>query len=111
MKTSYFGYPGISGDPQTVSIARFPPRWWGKRSRYMPLAPSLRLFRLSKEGLPFEAYRTEYLKMLSLLDPVKVWEDLHDCTLLCFEKDPSNCHRRIVAEWLEKALDVNIPEL
>jgi len=111
MKTSYFAYPGIADDPLAVSIARFPPRWWGSRRRCITLAPSLKLFRLAKNGLPFDDYRAEYLKALSHLDPLQIWQDLQDCTLLCFEKDPSQCHRRIVAEWLEKSVSVTIPEL
>lgn len=54
--------------------------------------------------------------ILSKLDPEKVWEDLKDCTLLCWELSggPSGkffCHRRLVATWLEKALGVVVPEI
>ena len=34
-----------------------------------------------------------------------------DATLLCFEKAGEFCHRRLVAEWIEKGTGVEVPEL
>ena len=34
-----------------------------------------------------------------------------DASLLCYEKPGDFCHRRIVAEWLEKGTGVVVPEL
>lgn len=37
--------------------------------------------------------------------------ELDGCVLLCHEKDSTYCHRRIVAEWLEVALGIKVPEM
>jgi hypothetical protein len=112
MNTSYFAKPGIADDPRSVSIARFPPRWWGSRRRYIALSPSIDLFHRSKNGLSTEAFEVEFRKSLSLLDPAKVYADIGaDSILLCFEKLGDSCHRRIVAAWLEQSLDISVPEL
>jgi uncharacterized protein (DUF488 family) len=49
---------------------------------------------------------------LSKLDPQKVFSDLgQDAILLCWEKPGEDCHRRLVAEWLEGLLGIKVPEL
>ena len=112
MKTSYFGNPAIREDSKAVSIARWPPRWWGKRRRYIALAPSSDLLARSKAGLPWEDYVAEYKRtVLDKLDPSKVHEDLEDSILLCWETTNEECHRRLVAEWLEASLNVQIVEI
>lgn len=111
--TSYFGNRTAAADPRAVSIARWPPRWWGSRRRYMALAPSADLLKRSKAGLSWPEYCAEYMRdILSKLDPVKVFADLGpDAILLCWEPSGADCHRRLVAEWLEKSPDIKIPEL
>lgn len=109
--TSYFGNPIIKSDPRAISIARITPRWWGPGRRYIELAPSADLLTRSKNGLPWEDYVTEYNIWISVHDPLKIWSDLGDCILVCYEKHGENCHRRLVAGWLENALNVKIPEL
>ncbi|MBN1548273.1 MAG: DUF488 family protein [Syntrophaceae bacterium] len=112
MKTSYFGNSPNRDNPNAVSIARWPPRWWGNRPRYIALAPSADLLKRSKAGLPWPDYVTEYKQtVLDRLDPAKVYADLSNAVLLCWESSDEQCHRRLVAEWLEKALDVKVPEL
>lgn len=112
MKTSYFGNRAAAGDPQAVSIARWPPRWWGSRRRYIALVPSADLLRRAKAGLPWPDYVTEYKSMvLDKLDPVNVYSDLSESIILCWERSGEDCHRHLVAEWLEKSLDVKILEL
>ena len=113
MKTSYFANQAATLDPKSVSIARWPPRSWGPRRRYIALAPSIDLLNRSKAGLPWPKYVEEYKRdVLGKLDPVKVSADLGpDAILLCYEGPGEECHRRLVAEWLEQALDVKIPEL
>jgi hypothetical protein len=49
--------------------------------------------------------------VLSKLDPKQVAAELDGCILLCYEKDSTFCHRRIVAEWLEAALGIKVPEM
>ena len=52
-----------------------------------------------------------YQRVLSKLDPQKVYDDLSESVLLCYEEPGEFCHRRLVAEWLEKELGVSIPEV
>ena len=113
MKTSYFMHRSAAADRNAVSIARWPPRWWGSRRRYIALAPSADLLKRSKAGLPWPAYVAEYKRdVLSRLDPAKVAADLGpDAILLCWERPGEDCHRRLVAEWLEKSLNITVPEL
>jgi hypothetical protein len=113
MKTSYFGNKAATSKPNAVSIARWPPRWWGSRLRYIALAPSTDLLNRSKAGLPWAEYVKEYKRdVLCKLDPQKVYTDLSsDAILLCWERPGEDCHRRLVAEWIEKHIGVKIQEL
>jgi uncharacterized protein (DUF488 family) len=58
-------------------------------------------------------YRAAYQEILDRLDPRKVfYDDLgEDAILLCWEKPGEFCHRRLVAEWIEAALGVKVPEM
>lgn len=112
MKTSYFGNKAMTKDPQAVSIARYAPRWWGQGRRCIALAPSADLLKRSKAGLPWPEFVKEYQRdVLDKLNPAKVYADLKDSIICCWEKPGEDCHRRLVAEWLEKALDIKVPEL
>jgi hypothetical protein len=90
-----------------VDIAARPPRWAGRIRHHRALAPQPHLF-----GLALEAFVAGYARQLASLDPARVVAELGDqAVLLCFEAPGRLCHRRIVAEWLEEALGVVIPEL
>jgi len=112
LKTSYFGNKAVVDNPNAVSIARWPPRWWGSRRRYIILAPSIDLLNRSKAGLSWPAYVKEYQRdVLGKLDPAKVLDDLGGgAMLLCWEKPGEDCHRRLVAAWLGKHLNIKVPE-
>jgi uncharacterized protein (DUF488 family) len=59
-----------------------------------------------------EDYRREYQAIIDRLDPCQIFEDLGaDVILLCWEPPGVFCHRSLVAEWLEKRLGVEVPEL
>ena len=105
MQTSNFARN--SKDPNAVAISQGVPRWY-KGRRYMPLAPSRELIKIEDEQL----FRPLYDKqVLSKLDPQQVYADLGpDAIMLCWESPGKFCHRRVVAEWLEKALDIKIDE-
>ena len=111
MKTSYFGNKNVVADPAAVSIARWSPKWWGSRRRYISLAPSPSLLGRSKAGLPWQAYVEEYKReVLDRLDPKEVYEELKDSIVMCWEKPGEKCHRRLVAEWIENAVSVTVIE-
>ena len=57
-------------------------------------------------------YVQEYwTQVLSKLDPEKVFKDLDDSLLLCYEPNSKFCHRHIVAAWFEILLGVKVPEV
>jgi len=112
METSYFSHPGISSDPRAVSIARYTPRWWGKGRRFIRLAPSTALLHATKNGLPWPEYIRRYKEeVLSILDPALIYAELQNSILICYERDPRECHRSLVASWIEQAVGVTVSEL
>lgn len=57
-------------------------------------------------------YIREYVsKVLNHLDPNKVFKELDNSILLCYEPSLEFCHRHIVAFWLEKNLNIIVPEV
>ena len=113
--TSYWG--GYRGSGK-VGISRFPPRWVRERvPSYMALAPGASWMRA-----PRSEYQVHFARLLARLDAGRVHRELQALgdassglvVLLCFEKPPfteSNwCHRRLVAEWLQRELGIEVPE-
>jgi hypothetical protein len=108
MKTSCFKrYTGDMG----VAICIYPPIDWSGL-RYSPLEPDKEIFFAIKDGkISKEQYAKLYKEhTLSKLDPVEVYELFKNHVLLCYEEPGQFCHRRLVAEWLEKELNVSVPE-
>jgi hypothetical protein len=106
MHTSHFWRFYHESDLRLVSIALKSPEWF-KGREYPALAPRLDMLPMEEEE-----YRPEYQAILDRLDPRQVYEDLRpESILLCWEPPGRFCHRRLVAEWLEKALGVQILEL
>ncbi len=106
MHTSYFWRFYRSRSKRPVSIALKTPEWF-RGLRYPALAPREDMLHM-EEG----DYRREYQAILDKLDPRQVYEDLGpNAILLCWEQPGAFCHRRLVAEWLEEHLGVEVPEL
>ncbi|MFW6377696.1 MAG: hypothetical protein ACOCZ5_03520 [bacterium] len=109
MNTSYFAkYKGNNG----VSIALKSPYWF-KGDEYKELAPTPQLLSEYKSGLVDEnGYMMRYQwDVLDKLDPQKVYDDLKDKVLLCWEGKGKFCHRRLVANWIEHELGIEVKEL
>lgn len=102
----------LPADVAAVSIARWPPRTWGKGLRCMALAPSADLLRAAKSGaIDWEEYAAKYRAHLATLDPATVVASLPPrAALLCFCDPEEDCHRFLAAEWLGKALGIAIGE-
>lgn len=107
MKTSYFSkYKKVNG----VSIAVGAPNWF-KGEIYPDLFPTWELVNNYKVTGDEEVYTKAYHeKILSKLNPEKVYDDLQGKVVLCWEGKGKFCHRRIVAKWLEDNLGVEIEE-
>jgi hypothetical protein len=111
MMTSNFAMHNIMKFPNAVSIARSSRLF--KVRRYPQLAPSRDLFTKHLAGLLNETeYAIEYRRdVLEKLDAVNVAQELgSDAVLLCWEAPSKFCHRRLVAAWLEEALDIEVLE-
>ena len=72
--------------------------------------------------LDYDSFRVEYSEtVLGPLDAAVVFEELHELAantkpvLLCFERTPFSatnwCHRRMVADWFQNELGIEVPEL
>lgn len=116
MFTGYFGkmksYPKDNGY-RYVSIARFNRFWHG--DEFKKLAPPAEVIKIEDIDLYTKLY---YEKVLNKLNAKQVLEELGDnAVLLCYEKwsdiekGTTFCHRRIVADWLEKELGIKVKEL
>ena len=110
MNTSY--YAKSSNHPNAVSIAGKAPHWYNGRE-YKKLAPKYWFFKKYKEDNDEEFFAEQFQKeVLDPLDPQEIFSDLgEDAVILCWESKGKFCHRKLVAEWLEKHLNIEIKEL
>ncbi len=70
--------------------------------KFAPTRELLDKYRQKK--ITWDEYTTEYLQLLAarkVKEEVNV-EDLYECCLLCSEHSPEKCHRRLLAEYLQK---------
>lgn len=132
--TSYFAYFNNKQHPENlISIATGNPKWFGETKNYPNLSPGWGIVNPYKtafkkieqktnaqigdivitnlEELKNWYIHTYYNNVLSKLNPFKVYEDLDNKIILCYEKPGDFCHRYIVASWLEMNLGIKIPEL
>jgi uncharacterized protein DUF488 len=102
-----------------VSISRGRPRWPlpFRYRRYDELAPSDRAWAQQDQ----RAFRASYEQQLREIGARTILERLAEigagrpCVLLCWERDPTDpetpCHRRYLAELLEREAGIAVPEL
>ena len=97
-----------------IGISLFPPEWF-KGISMKQVAPTRALF--AAKDLSDEEYEKRfYREVLSRVDVWGFYQMLErfsggkDVALCCFEKDRKYCHRKLVAEWIEKGLGVEVPE-
>jgi hypothetical protein len=104
MQTSNFWIP--KDNPDRVSISRGVPKDYNGK-RYLKLAPEWDWVKK-----PEDEFRKLYAQLLDKLDAQEVYDELgEDAILVCWEPPGNFCHRRIVAEWFEKELGIEVPEL
>ena len=116
MKTASWFTP-LGPEYQRIGISRGTPR--GHPAGYQ-------MFRTLAPGDWFKNIdRAEYeqrfqAEVLDPLNPQRIWDMLQakangrEPVLLCFERPPFTatnwCHRRLVAAWFERHLEVRVPE-
>lgn len=110
MKTSNFSKS--ANIPNAISIALRDPQFYNGE-RYPALAPPPDLLgRYKRKEINDDRYTMEYYsRVLYNLDPRKVYEDLKDKVLLCWCGKSKFCHRRLVAEWIKKELNIDVEEI
>jgi len=104
----YKGLRRIPGTVRRVAISRGIPRWVSRELLVIEqrLAPTRAMLSLDRGD-----YDAAFHQLLAALDPRDVWESLpRTAVLLCWEAPNVWCHRRLVAEWLERGLGVTVPE-
>ena len=106
-QTSYFSSKAPRG--RKVCIAKWAPRGWtGPRApKLAPSNPKALNWREAyladlEERFPQGADLWEYLWEIARQTPFPI--------LCCYESDPAQCHRRILADYVKKWLGDDIPE-
>ena len=111
METSYFANIRNLDISKVISIALYGPKWITIRT-YPYLYPKWYMIEDVKKDGDTDKYRERYYnEILNRLSAEKVYKDLKDCILLCWEKPGVFCHRRLVAEWIESKLGTVVPEI
>ncbi len=113
ISTSYFGniLAIKKANIVAIGIAINPPRFF-KGGSLKNLAPRYEMIHW-----PEDRYTPEFKKILKFQDAKLIYKQLEsfaagkNIALLCYEKPGEFCHRRLVAEWLEKELNIKVEEL
>ena len=108
MRTSYFAKYRYLNLNNGISIALSAPI---EIETYPDLFPTWKILSEYKKTKNKEKYIQEYNQILNKLDPQKVYDDLKDKTILCWESSEKFCHRHLVANWLREKLGVKIKEI
>lgn len=107
--TTYFGnLRNLPEDIVPIAICGWAPSWY-TGLQYKKLAPKASFFSKWKETHDNDYYIDCFDKqVLSKLDPVVVVTELtrkakdKQFALVCYERPEDFCHRRLVADWLNK---------
>lgn len=104
IRTSYYGNRLIKEmyekGEELVSISRSTPENFNIQN-YSALNPSWALIKKYKADGNIDEYAAIYNIQLNNLDPHKVYKDLNNKTILCYEKTGAFCHRHLIAKWLK----------
>ena len=99
-----------------VAISNSVPKWF-RPAKLKNLVPPWVIVSKSRAGKITDLqFKEEYLKQLNALNPSEVIQALeeigkgNDIALLCYEKDPAECHRKIVAEWINQKTGIKVEE-
>lgn len=108
--TSNFAKSGA--DANAVSIARSSPKGWMGRE-FDLLFPDWSWIRNFKNGRwSWEQYSEAYAWLLSEFDAENICASLGDgAIMLCFCSPKQFCHRRLVAEWIERETGLLVLEI
>jgi len=95
-----------------ISISNSEPKGFVTHGKFVGLKPAWRYVQALKDGkITFTQFARLYRKKLDkfpwdMSDAAAVLEQFNSgekhCTLLCWEKDPRDCHRYVLGHWLRK---------
>jgi len=116
MKTSYFFSDRLNSDMDLVSIAGLAPKEIQEKfpnmRTYKPLQPPKQLVMDYKNGkITSKQYTIKYKDQLNKLNPFKIYQDLENSILLCWEPPGQFCHRHIVADYIYHTTGFSVEEL
>ena len=110
--TGYYGNLKAYAGMTLVGISVGVPKWISfEIPNCRCLNPKPYMLKLEKEP-----YTAAYERILAELDPKQVVDYLtrlsngRDVVLLCYEKPQDFCHRQIVADWLNRTLNLGVCE-
>lgn len=113
--TSYFG--NIRNVKNPLSIAGKAPKWYNG-NEYKMLAPTYNILMdyKNKDINEHEYTIRFYYEVLYKYNPGDLLKALinqfgNNVTLMCYEKPGEFCHRRLVANYINESLNLNISEL
>lgn len=107
IQTSFFG--SKAPRDHKVSIAKWPPKYWSG-----PRAP-----KLAPSNPKAQDWATAYRRDLDDRFPTEsslrlylqgIERETPDPILCCFEADPDQCHRRVLAAYIKEKLNWDVPE-
>lgn len=89
---------------EPVAICRGKPKWFRGKA-YDTLAPTWQMMRM-----PLDEFWKSYREMVERLDAKRVAEELESLcdgsksiALMCYERNPEECHRHVVSEWMTES--------
>lgn len=108
-------YARHGNNPNAIAISLTIPEWYeGNRLEYLaPKSDMVGKIKKSEANYNQRKYTREYLDLLKARNIKPEWllEQLSDgAILLCYEKPGDFCHRRILADWIERHTGVVVPE-
>lgn len=107
IQTSFFA--GKAPRDRKVSIAKWPPRYWqGPRApKLAPSNPKAEDWASAYRRDLDDRFPTESSLRLLLQE---IERETPDPILCCFEADPGECHRRVLAAYIKEKLNWDVPE-
>jgi len=109
IQTSNFAV--AKNDQRAVAICQGVP-WWYKGRRMLELAPTRAMLDDVKATGDTKRFDEAMRQILEGLDAAEIVKALGpDAILLCWESAGVRCHRRLVADWIQRRLGIFVPEL
>lgn len=86
-----------------VNIALVKPEWFKEFiENYPDLYPTREMLNDFNYSGDKDRYIQSYSEILNNLNPEKVYNDLNNKIILCYEKSTDFCHRHLVSIWLNQ---------